>query len=100
MKFSVAPEYLGKLSEVKMQIIDGVQFVKIGDSLKEVVIADKFDLAKVVSPFNLQEGVYVVGTGNNGCAAALFFSGLIYTAIMVTSSFTMKYPHSTYSIES
>ena len=54
--------------------------------LVEAVQATASDLAKL--PFDgMAEGLYQVGTGNTGAAAALVVSGAAMTSIMLASAF-------------
>jgi hypothetical protein len=62
--------------------------------LKEIVVATKADISKL--PYKLEEGVYIVGTGNTGAAFALACLGGLYTGIMFLSAFTIKLPHADY----
>ena len=60
----------------------------------EVVTANASDLAKI--PYDLAEGVYVVGTGNSGAAAALGCMGATYLCMMLASAATIRKPHPSY----
>jgi hypothetical protein len=57
----------------------------------EVVSAGPGELAKL--PFDLAEGLYVVGTGATGASEALAILGGVYFTTMFLSSFAMKKPH-------
>lgn len=57
----------------------------------EVVQAGARELAKL--PYQLSEGLYVVGTGSTGAAEALAVMGASYFAIMLASSLVLRRPH-------
>ena len=58
------------------------------------MVATKADLSKL--SYNLQEGVYLVGSGNTGAAYALSCMGVFYTTILLASAFSIRYPHAEY----
>lgn len=67
----------------------------MGGVLKEIVIANKEEIAKL--PYKgLEEGAYIVGSGNTAAALAIGLSGLLWGSIMITSGFTIKWPHPSY----
>lgn len=71
----------------------GRLFAKIGGEAKEVILATANDLAQLPGGgIGLQEGLYVVGTGNTGAAAALASLGLIYTGVLFSASLALKKP--------
>jgi len=57
----------------------------------EVVQAGMSELAKL--PYQLSEGLYVVGTGSTGAAEALAIISASCFAIMLASSLTLRRPH-------
>ena len=61
--FSTLPTYLG--SAVDTITENGRLFAEVGGNMAEVVYANGADLAKL-SVSGLQEGFYVVGSGNTG----------------------------------
>lgn len=84
---------MGKLGSVETFTESGKMFAKIGSEIKEVVAATASDLAKLPGGgIGLEEGLYVVGTGSTGAAAALGFMGLFYTGVMLLSSLAIKKP--------
>jgi len=90
-KFAKMPEFVGTSDQVNTVTEGGRLFADIGGQLKEVVLASASDLALL--PYNgLQEGLYLVGSGNSGNAAVLATIGLTYFAIMMTSAFTIRLP--------
>ena len=52
---------------------EGKMFAKTASGLVEVVSVSTAELARL--PYDLAEGIYVVGTGSTGAAAALGVSG-------------------------
>ncbi|KRX06406.1 Major facilitator superfamily domain, general substrate transporter [Pseudocohnilembus persalinus] len=91
-KFHKFPEYVGKITDVETYQEAGKLFAKVGGQAKEVVEATAADLAKIPGSEHLQEGLYIVGTGNTGAAAALGILGVAYTGIMLASSMAIKQP--------
>lgn len=90
-KFQRLPEYAGSFDSVKTVLQNGRFFVEqSGGGLREVVLAQAADLAKVSG--NMAEGFYYIGTGNTGAAAALATCGLIYTGMMLACAFFIKKP--------
>ncbi|CAN0446436.1 unnamed protein product [Hapterophycus canaliculatus] len=75
---------------------EGKMFAKTATGLVEVVSVNTAELARL--PYDLAEGVYVVGTGSTGAAAALGVCGALYSAIMLTSAMTMKTPPPGYKV--
>jgi len=88
-QFSKMPTYLGKSVDIVVE--GGRQFTQIGDKLQEVVFATTADLAKL--PYQgLEEGFYLVGSGNTGVATSLALIGALYTSTIVASSLMIKKP--------
>lgn len=58
--------------------------------MTEVVSANSADLAKLSC--ELQEGLYVVGSGSTGASEALALCGGLYLFIMMSSAFILKRP--------
>lgn len=52
---------------------EGKMFAKTASGLVEVVSVTSAELARL--PYDLAEGIYVVGTGSTGAAAAIGVSG-------------------------
>ncbi len=93
-KFAQLPDYLGPAENFVTKIMDGKLYADVNGQLVEVVQAGAAELAKI--PFTLSEGLYVVGTGNTGAAAALATMGAAYFSIIAASSFLIKNPHPSY----
>jgi len=92
--FAVMPTYLGPATSVTTLLDHGRMYTRIGADMKEIVIANKADLAAL--PYKLSEGVYMVGTGSTGAAPALAVCGGIYLVAMLGASFAIRKPHPTY----
>lgn len=90
-KFHKLPEYLGPASDFVTKAVDGRLFVELNGSMLEVVNATAGDLAKL--PYQLNEGLYLVGTGNTGAAEALMVMGSVYFTLIFSSALTLKKPH-------
>jgi len=90
----VAPTYLGSAAAVKTVFAGGKRMTE--DGALEVVLATARDIKSMgMSPAvtaQLQEGVYVVGTGNNGAAHALLVLGAVYGAAMLGAGLMYKVP--------
>ena len=84
----VAPTYLGRLSEVATEVHGGVAYAQHGGSLVEVVVATASDLVRL--PGSLQEGVYVVGTGDTGVAASMLTLASLYWCTVMTGAMTVR----------
>lgn len=59
--------------QVSTVVEEGKMFAKTASGLVEVVSVSSAELARL--PYDLAEGIYVVGTGSTGAAAALGVSG-------------------------
>jgi hypothetical protein len=95
-KFARMPQYLGSPLDVETQVEGGKLFADVGGRLVEAVRVGSAELARL--PYDgLSEGLYAVGTGSTGAAEALMISGALYTAIMMTSAFTIRSPAPGYS---
>jgi hypothetical protein len=90
-KFAKMPDYLGPVSDFTTKVIDGRLFTDINGAAVEVVIANSADIAKL--PYDLAEGLYVVGSGSTGAAEALGVIGAGYFTIMLASALAFKKPH-------
>ncbi len=90
-KFHKLPEYLGPANEFVTKAVDGRLFVELNGTMQEVVNATAGDLAKL--PYQLNEGLYLVGTGNTGAAEALMVMGSVYFTLIFSSALTLKKPH-------
>ncbi|KAL5249249.1 hypothetical protein ACHWQZ_G018191 [Mnemiopsis leidyi] len=94
-KFSSLPTYLGTAVETITE--NGRLFAESGGKMVEVVYANAADLAKL-STSGLQEGFYVVGSGDTGAAMTLATIGVGYTLAMMGSALAIKKPHPTYKV--
>lgn len=90
-KFATLPTYLGPVSDFTTKVVDGKLFAQVDDKLVEVVLAGSAEIAKI--PYQLSEGLYVVGSGSTGAAEALACMGLTYFSVILASSLIMKRPH-------
>ncbi|CAM9419845.1 unnamed protein product [Sphacelaria rigidula] len=95
-KFSKMPTYLGKMDEVSTMMKDGKMFAETASGLAEVVSVNAAELSRL--PYDIAEGVYVVGTGSTGAAASLGVCGALYGALMLTSSMAIRTPHPDYKV--
>lgn len=85
-----APTYLGLESAVNMVTEGGRRMAEVNGQMVEVVVATAKQLAS--APVPLQEGVYVVGTGNTGAASTFFTLGVAYFIVMVIAAFSYRVP--------
>ena len=92
--FTVLPQYLGPAENFVTKVIDGRMFAEVNSELVEVVSAGVKELSKI--PYDLAEGLYVVGTGSSGATEALCIMGAAYFATMLASALAIKGPHPTY----
>ncbi len=88
--FYKAPEYLGAQGAVNLVTEGGKRMAEVNGQLVEVVVASAHQLAS--APVPLQEGVYVVGTGNTGAAGTFFTLGIVYLVVMIIASFSYRVP--------
>ncbi|KAG5186811.1 major facilitator transporter [Tribonema minus] len=89
-KFAQMPQYLGTADSVDTTVVGGKMLAQVGDAAREVISVTSADIAKL--PYDIAEGVYVVGTGTTGAGTALSVCGAVYGAIMLASAFTIKLP--------
>ena len=88
--FYKAPQYLGAESAVNLVTEGGRRMAEVNGQMVEVVVASAKQLAS--APIPLQEGVYVVGTGNTGAAGTFFTLGIAYFIVMIIASFSYRVP--------
>ena len=86
------PTFVGALGDVETTTNAGSLFAKVGDGLKEVVLATHADISNLGRAGELAEGYYVVGSGNTGAASALAVLGGGYLATMLASAFLIRRP--------
>ncbi|OSQ35555.1 OFA family MFS transporter [Thalassospira mesophila] len=88
--FYKAPDYLGAEGAINMVTEGGKRMAEVGGQMVEVVVAGAAQIAS--APVPLQEGVYVVGTGNTGAASTFFTLGVAYFIVMIIASFSYRVP--------
>lgn len=89
--FFKAPEFVGIAADLSMKTEQGKRFVQVDGNWKEAVVATQADIAKLPNT-NLQEGVYLVGTGNTGAAGTFMTLGLVYFVVMMIAAFSYRVP--------
>eukprot|EP01042_Synura_sphagnicola_P012045 gene12045-15340_t len=89
------PEYLGPISNFATKVVDGRLYAEVDGKLVEVVEAGIKEIAKL--PYDLSEGLYVVGSGSTGAAESLAILGAGYFAVILASSLCMVRPHPSYA---
>ena len=82
------PEFLGDASAVDLVTENGVRFANVAGEAKEVVVATASDAALGV----IENGVYVVGTGDAGVAATFATLGACYSSALAVAAATAKLP--------
>lgn len=87
--FYVAPERVGAIADIELTTEAGRRFAEIGGQLREVVVvsANAEGVEQAASP-----GVYLVGTGSTGAAAAFVTLGAIHLAIMLPAALAYRVP--------
>jgi MFS family permease len=93
-QFATLPEYLGPKKDYLLQHLNGKLYATLDGNLVEVVEALTSDLAKL--PYDLQEGLYLVGTGSTGAAEALGVMGVSYFLLILASSVVLRKPHASF----
>jgi MFS family permease len=93
-KFTVLPEYIGPTKDFILKNVDGRYYTDLNGVSVEVIEAVTSDLAKL--PYQLSEGLYIVGSGSTGAAPALAVMGVTYFAVILASALAIKKPHSSY----
>ena len=88
--FFKAPTYLGSASELSMKTEAGIRYAEVDGAWQEVVVASVADVSRVHA--SLQEGVYLVGSGNTGAAATFSTLGLVYFVVMMVAAFSYRVP--------
>lgn len=89
--FYQPPTYAGTSDEVNLETRDGSRFVEVDGDWKEAVVVTENDLSKV-GLSDLNEGVYLVGTGNTGAAGTFLTLGILYFVVMVGAAFSYRVP--------
>ncbi|MBA5775669.1 OFA family MFS transporter [Stappia sp. F7233] len=85
-----APQFLGAEGAVNLVTEGGKRFADVNGQMIEVVVASAKQLA--AAPVPLQEGVYLVGTGNTGAAGTFFTLGIAYFIVMIIAAFSYRVP--------
>ena len=85
-----APTYLGAEGAVAMITEGGRRMAEVNGQMVEVVVAGAKQLAG--APVPLDEGVYVVGTGNTGAAGTFLTLGIVHFVVMMIASFSYRVP--------
>lgn len=93
--FSQPPIYVGSTNEVAILLKEGKKFVKIDGLIQMVTIPTKNEIE--LSQFSeLNEGVYLVGTGKTGVAECLIVMGSGYLPLMLISTWFIQVPPTGY----
>ncbi|PWW03865.1 MFS transporter [Hoeflea marina] len=90
--FYKAPQYLGAEGAINVVTEGGRRLAEVNGQMVEVVVASAKQLASAPAALQLQEGVYVVGTGNTGAASTFFTLGIGYFIVMVIAAFSYRVP--------
>ncbi|MCA9709267.1 MAG: OFA family MFS transporter [Myxococcales bacterium] len=85
-----APQYLGAAGDVELVNDGGRRLAHVAGQLREVVVVGPGDVAAMFQPG--PEGIYVVGTGSTGVAAAFFTLGALYLVVMLAAAFSYRVP--------
>jgi MFS family permease len=88
--FYRAPQYLGRASEVNLTTVDGRRMATVDGQPRQVVVLGANEKAQLLVPE--PEGVYVVGTGNNGAAETFLVLGTIYLLAMLAAALSFRVP--------
>mmetsp|Transcript_25191 Transcript_25191/g.60614 ORF Transcript_25191/g.60614 Transcript_25191/m.60614 type:complete len:447 (-) Transcript_25191:30-1370(-) len=90
-RFSCAPDFVGRTSEVTTVTQHGQLFAQdASGTLKEVVYAGASDLVGTFA--GLEEGFYAVGTGSSGVAETFMVMGSGYAFIIGMAALQFRYP--------
>lgn len=86
----------GTIDEIKTFTTEtGARVAEVGGEIKEIVIATAADITKLgldATTMNLQEGVYLVGTGSTGASETFVTLGCTYFSTMLLASFLYRVP--------
>jgi MFS family permease len=88
--FYRAPQYLGRVSEVHLTTVDGRRMALVAGQPRNVVVLAANEKAQLLVPE--PEGVYVVGTGNNGAAKTFLVLGTVYLVAMLVAALSIRVP--------
>ena len=84
------PQYLGQAAEVELTTIAGRRVAMVDGQQRAVVVLAAGERAQLLVP--APEGVYVVGTGNNGAAETFLVLGLGYLVCMLAAALAIRIP--------
>ena len=82
------PQYLGQAAEVELTTIAGRRVAMVDGQQRAVVVLAAGERAQLLVP--APEGVYVVGTGNNGAAETFLVLGLGYLVCMLAAALAIR----------
>ncbi len=78
------------MSEVNLSTVDGRRMATVDGQPRPVVVLGANERAQLLVPE--PEGVYVVGTGNNGAAETFLVLGTIYLVVMLAAALSFRIP--------
>ncbi|MCB1235900.1 MAG: OFA family MFS transporter [Verrucomicrobiae bacterium] len=84
------PEYLGPGDALSLTTEAGRRFAATAEGLREVTAISAVDAANL--PVAAKAGVYAVGTGDTGAAAAFWSLGILYFVVMTIAAFSHRVP--------
>ncbi len=84
------PQYLGPTADVPLTTNAGRRYADVSGKSTEVVVVNEKDVSQMI--VRGQPGVYVVGTGSTGVAAAFFTLGGLYFVVMVLAALSFRIP--------
>lgn len=86
-----APTYLGSTENLNVITEQGRRYI-VDDtgSMVEVIVGAASDISRL--PIPLEEGVYLLGTGNTGISATFLTLSAGYLAIMIAGALLMRVP--------
>eukprot|EP01084_Bolivina_argentea_P181833 313988_1 len=87
----IAPSYIGTNDNIFTKRENGKLLAEINDNWSEVVNINANDLSNITLD-GLQEGMYLVGSGNTGVALTMGTLGLGYLVTMLTCASKYKLP--------
>ena len=90
--FFRAPTFVGAPEVAETKVEEGVTYALHNGEWCEAILARASDIAKVPGADGLAEGLYLVGTGDNGLTGTLTTLGLLYGGMMTVGAWTMRLP--------
>lgn len=95
--FRKLPKRIGAANQYPTQIVDGKLMATIDGVQQEVVIATQSSLKKLGKwGEHLEEGMYLVGSGDVGITKTFLALGCIYSLVIGFSAMLFKLPHARY----